>query len=72
MPGDTFASGYPVLRILYTYIGVLGASMTLVGLLPPMCDNGNMLVDGGYSEYLLSLLTKYTNGDISKQSSGMY
>lgn len=22
--------------------------MTLVGLLPPICDNGNMLVDGGY------------------------
>jgi lysophospholipid hydrolase len=26
------------------------ASMTLVGLLPPLCDGGNMLVDGGYSE----------------------
>lgn len=25
--------------------------MTLVGLLPPLCDNGNMLVDGGYSEF---------------------
>ncbi|KAG8862931.1 phosphatidylcholine and lysophosphatidylcholine phospholipase [Tulasnella sp. 330] len=24
------------------------ASMTLVGLLPPLSDNGNMLVDGGY------------------------
>ena len=24
-------------------------SMTLVGLLPPSCDNGSMLVDGGYS-----------------------
>ncbi|KIM70080.1 hypothetical protein SCLCIDRAFT_1160614 [Scleroderma citrinum Foug A] len=24
------------------------ASMTLVGLLPPLCDNGNILVDGGY------------------------
>jgi hypothetical protein len=23
--------------------------MTLVGLLPPLCDNGSMLVDGGYS-----------------------
>ena len=22
--------------------------MTLVGLLPPLCDNGSMLVDGGY------------------------
>lgn len=28
-----------------------GASMTLVGLLPPLCDNGNMLVDGGYCEF---------------------
>ena len=27
--------------------------MTLVGLLPPLCDNGNMLVDGGYSELTL-------------------
>jgi hypothetical protein len=26
--------------------------MTLVGLLPPLCDNGEMLVDGGYSTYL--------------------
>ena len=24
--------------------------MTLVGLLPPLCDNGNILVDGGYRE----------------------
>ena len=24
--------------------------MTLVGLLPPLCDNGNVLVDGGYGE----------------------
>ena len=24
--------------------------MTLIGLLPPLCENGNMLVDGGYSE----------------------
>ncbi|TRM61508.1 hypothetical protein BD626DRAFT_501259 [Schizophyllum amplum] len=28
------------------------ASMTLVGLLPPLCDNGNMLVDGGYVDNL--------------------
>lgn len=28
--------------------------MTLVGLLPPLCDNGNMLVDGGYSGFLVS------------------
>lgn len=25
--------------------------MTLVGLLPPLCDNGSMLVDGGYSMF---------------------
>lgn len=25
--------------------------MTLVGLLPPLCDNGNLLVDGGYRRY---------------------
>jgi hypothetical protein len=31
--------------------GQVGASMTLVGLLPPLCDNGEMLVDGGYSKY---------------------
>jgi len=30
-----------------------GASMTLVGLLPPLCDNGQLLVDGGYSKYLI-------------------
>lgn len=24
--------------------------MTLVGLLPPLCEGGNMLVDGGYCE----------------------
>ncbi|KAK2461472.1 hypothetical protein APHAL10511_005935 [Amanita phalloides] len=28
------------------------ASMSLVGLLPPLCDNGNMLVDGGYLDNL--------------------
>ncbi|KAF6754273.1 hydrolase [Ephemerocybe angulata] len=28
------------------------ASMTLVGLLPPLCDNGNLLVDGGYLDNL--------------------
>ncbi|KAH9949389.1 patatin-domain-containing protein [Amylocystis lapponica] len=33
------------------------ASMTLVGLLPPLCDNGNMLVDGGYSESIAFVST---------------
>ncbi|KAF4611921.1 hypothetical protein D9613_004184 [Agrocybe pediades] len=28
------------------------ASMTLVGLLPPLCDNGHLLVDGGYIDNL--------------------
>ncbi|KAJ7103059.1 hypothetical protein B0H15DRAFT_810792 [Mycena belliarum] len=28
------------------------ASMTLVGLLPPLCNNGGMLVDGGYVDNL--------------------
>ncbi|KXN88897.1 Lysophospholipase NTE1 [Leucoagaricus sp. SymC.cos] len=28
------------------------ASMTLVGLLPPLCDNGQLLVDGGYIDNL--------------------
>ncbi|KAH7881128.1 patatin-domain-containing protein [Lentinula edodes] len=28
------------------------ASMSLVGLLPPLCDNGSMLVDGGYVDNL--------------------
>jgi len=28
------------------------ASMTLVGLLPPLCDNGKILVDGGYIDNL--------------------
>ncbi|SJL06088.1 related to Lysophospholipase NTE1 [Armillaria ostoyae] len=28
------------------------ASMTLVGLLPPLCDNGHMHVDGGYIDNL--------------------
>ena len=25
--------------------------MTLVGMLPPLCDNGSMLVDGGYRRF---------------------
>ena len=29
----------------------IGASMTLVGLFPPVCDNGHLLVDGGYRVY---------------------
>jgi len=40
------------LHSLETYLSKpLGASMTLVGLLPPLCDNGQMLVDGGYRKH---------------------
>ena len=51
MHGGSFVSSF---RCLITHqtssqFG-LGASMTLIGLLPPLCENGNMLVDGGYSE----------------------
>ena len=28
--------------------------MTLAGLLPPLCDNGSMLVDGGYREFSIT------------------
>lgn len=31
--------------------------MTLVGLLPPICDNGKMLVDGGYGELAFSMVS---------------
>ena len=37
-----------------------GASMSLVGLLPPICENGNLLVDGGYSEQC-HLIRKYVS-----------
>ncbi|EIW87141.1 patatin-domain-containing protein [Coniophora puteana RWD-64-598 SS2] len=37
------------------------ASMTLVGLLPPLCDNGNMLVDGGYIDNL-PVATMFSKG----------
>lgn len=47
---------YPCVTALHVYaiphaIVLLGASMTLVGLLPPLCDNGSMLVDGGYRRF---------------------
>jgi hypothetical protein len=41
------------------------ASMTLVGLIPPLCDAGQMLVDGGYSECYRSISNvgrKWTDG----------
>jgi lysophospholipid hydrolase len=30
--------------------------MTLVGLLPPICENGHLLVDGGYSTFQVNLV----------------
>lgn len=42
-----------------THIIFLGASMTLVGLLPPLCDNGSMLVDGGYRRFSFTLLVAF-------------
>ena len=51
--------------------GPIGASMTLVGLLPPLCDNGNMLVDGGYSEFSSFILEiPLMNSVFSGQPSG--
>ncbi|KDQ14464.1 hypothetical protein BOTBODRAFT_187823 [Botryobasidium botryosum FD-172 SS1] len=41
---DVHESGYA-----WRYIR---ASMTLAGMLPPLCDNGQMLVDGGYIDNL--------------------
>jgi len=47
MLGDLFVS-IQCRFLLCAMLIVLGGSMTLVGLLPPLCDNGSMLVDGGY------------------------
>ncbi|ORY05330.1 patatin-domain-containing protein [Basidiobolus meristosporus CBS 931.73] len=41
---ETHRMGY-----LWRYVR---ASMSLSGFLPPLCDNGNMLVDGGYMDNL--------------------
>ena len=46
--GDSFVCFLPSTRPTLAPTVFAGASMTLVGLLPPICDNGNMLVDGGY------------------------
>jgi hypothetical protein len=52
MLGDIYVRAVALLSLKLPRLS-LGASMTLVGLLPPLCDNGQMLVDGGYSEFLL-------------------
>ncbi|EGP88598.1 uncharacterized protein MYCGRDRAFT_84945 [Zymoseptoria tritici IPO323] len=41
---ETHTSGY-----VWRYVR---ASMSLAGLIPPMCDEGNMLLDGGYTDNL--------------------
>ncbi len=40
------------------------ASMTLAGLLPPMCDEGHMLVDGGYMDNLTVSHMKSLGADV--------
>jgi hypothetical protein len=51
MLGDLFVSVTLCRGIAPDMVNITGASMSLVGLLPPLSDNGNMLVDGGYSEF---------------------
>ncbi|RUS13415.1 Pnpla7 protein [Endogone sp. FLAS-F59071] len=40
------------------------ASMSLSGYLPPICDNGNMLVDGGYMDNLPVSVAKNMGADV--------
>ncbi|OAX84341.1 lysophospholipase NTE1 [Emergomyces africanus] len=40
------------------------ASMSLAGLLPPMCDEGNMLLDGGYVDNLPVARMKSLGADV--------
>jgi lysophospholipid hydrolase len=40
------------------------ASMSLAGLLPPMCDEGNMLLDGGYVDNLTVSHMKSLGADV--------
>ncbi|KAI9272688.1 hypothetical protein BDA99DRAFT_498976 [Phascolomyces articulosus] len=40
------------------------ASMSLSGFLPPLCENGNMLVDGGYMDNLPVSVAKSMGADI--------
>ncbi|KAG2184472.1 hypothetical protein INT43_000381, partial [Umbelopsis isabellina] len=40
------------------------ASMSLSGYMPPICDNGNMLVDGGYMDNLPVTVAKSMGADI--------
>lgn len=40
------------------------ASMSLAGLFPPMCDEGNMLLDGGYIDNLTVSHMKHLGADV--------
>jgi lysophospholipid hydrolase len=40
------------------------ASMSLAGLLPPLCDEGNMLLDGGYLDNLTVAHMKALGADV--------
>lgn len=40
------------------------ASMTLAGLIPPLCDEGNMLLDGGYVDNLTVARMKSLGADV--------
>ena len=40
------------------------ASMSLAGLLPPLCDEGSMLLDGGYIDNLTVSHMKYLGADV--------
>jgi hypothetical protein len=58
-PGGTFVSSYVKFVYSVSIRAFPGASMTLVGLLPPLCDNGHLLVDGGYSRCHLKPSSPY-------------
>lgn len=60
MLGGTFVGSNLFLHSLK--LSHLGASMTLVGLLPPLCDNGQLLVDGGYSKCQINLALQSAYG----------
>ncbi|ELU38806.1 hydrolase [Rhizoctonia solani AG-1 IA] len=54
MRGGISVSLVALVLIVIADLLFAGASMTLVGLLPPLCDNGTLLVDGGYGKLLTS------------------
>ncbi|CAI6339957.1 unnamed protein product [Periconia digitata] len=53
---DFHTSGY-----VWRYVR---ASMSLAGLIPPLCDNGNMLLDGGYVDNLTVTHMKSLGADV--------